>query len=187
MDARRLAVGMLLFTAACPRPHGAQLGGGDPATARDAGAGRRAWIGWRSHEPLVRACGSGASDPIPDVGQANCWRGGAGGPLKMTDNGFVRDASPADHVPGDRCRVEYEDAADASSPARAWLASPTGRELLDAWMPAAGSQDTGYATEVSFSPDGKLVALVHLRVTKRASGAFIEVDEVLVRRAPACP
>lgn len=105
----------------------------------------------------------------------------------MTDDGFVRDTSPADHAPGAGCRIVYEEAADTSSPVRAWLVSSTKRELLDAWTPAVASSDVGYAIEASFSPYGALVALVHLRAKRGPSGTFVEVDDVVVRPAPTCP
>lgn len=93
------------------------------------------------------------------------------------------DATPPAATPWDRCSVELKGDTQGAS---AIMHTPTDTELLDDWKPDAKTGGDVYAIELSFSPEGKWLALVHLAIHLGDGERIVEVSSVDVRNVPAC-
>jgi hypothetical protein len=66
------------------------------------------------------------------------------------------------------------------------MVTPTGREPLEDWKPEARSAADAYDVEVSFSPEGKWMAVVHVAIHLGDGERIIEIPSVDIRAVPAC-
>jgi len=178
-----LLVAALLAAAAC-KP----TSGGPPAFKSSTGAPMRlGWVTWSDVDELV-FCNRRLDDEGQSVGVLGpCWRQAAGEPPKSLMswlNAGRPDASPPLAGPWDRCVAESK---GDSSGAVATLLTPTGREPIEDWKPDASKIGGDvYAVELSFSPEGKWMAVVHLAIRHGAGERVVEIPSVDIRSVPAC-
>lgn len=93
------------------------------------------------------------------------------------------DESPPNAVPWSRCAVKLE--GDTQS-ARAIMTTPTGTQTLADWKPDASVGGDVYAIELSFSPEGKWMAIEHLAIHLGEGERIIEIPRVDIVPVPAC-
>jgi hypothetical protein len=147
---------------------------------------RLGWITWSDVNEIVY-CNQRLDDDGNRIGVLGpCWHLVAGeSPKKMMswlNAGRADDTSP-NQVPWQRCSVELK--GDAQS-ATATIVSPTERAPLDEWKPDAKVGGDLFAVELSFSPEGKWMALAHLGVHLGEGERIIEFSSVEIRPVPAC-
>jgi hypothetical protein len=163
------------------------------ATATPGGERMRlGWITWNNADELMY-CNRRIDDNGNPVGVLGpCWRLAAGeaAPHKMVswlNIGRMDDKLP-DVGPWPRCSVELEPAKllPKAEPARAWLRSPSGRNVLDEWAPDAGVNGDAFVIELSFSPEGKWMAVAHLAIGLGEGERAVDFSSVTLRELPAC-
>jgi hypothetical protein len=170
-----------LLLAAChaPKPRA-------PLTTATGAPMRLGWLTWSDVNELVY-CNQRLDDAGNRVGVLGpCWHLTAGeAPKKMLSwlNAGRPDDRPPNAVPWSRCHVELEGNAQG---AHATLVSPTASEPLDAWKPGPEVPGDVYAVELSFSPEGKWMAVAHLGVHLGEGERLIEFHDVEIRSVPAC-
>jgi len=165
------------------------------ATQKNSNPGRRArlgWITWQDDSSVIY-CNRRVDDAGGSVGVLGpCWQLGADGNAKKLVswlNSEQPDKSNSDATPQAACAIEQEDAQlpPSPKPARAWLTAKSGRTQLDEWTPDhAKLQADAYSIEPCFSPDGKLIALLHLAVGLGEGVRTIEIAGASLRPAPDC-
>ena len=147
---------------------------------------RLGWLTWSDVNEIVY-CNQRLDDAGNRIGVLRpCWHQVAGeAPKKMLSwlNAGRPDETSPNAVPWSRCSVELE---GNSQGARATLVSPTTRAPLDEWKPAADVPGDVYADELSFSPEGKWMAVAHLGVHLGEGERIIEIHDVEIRAVPAC-
>lgn len=171
----------MLFAAAChaPRPRA-------PLSKPTGAPIRLGWVTWSDVNEIVY-CNQRLDDNANRIGVLGpCWHLTAGeAPKKMMswlNAGRADDTSP-NQVPWQRCSVELQGDAHGAS---ATVVSPTGRAPLDDWKPDASVPGDLYAVELSFSPEGKWVAVAHLGIHLGEGERIIEFSSVEIRPVPAC-
>lgn len=102
--------------------------------------------------------------------------------LSWLNAGRPDETSP-NAVPWPRCSVELKGDTQSAS---ATLVSPTGRETIDEWKPDASVGGDVYAIELSFSPEGKWMAVAHLAIHLGEGERIVEIPSVQIRNVPAC-
>src|SRR5262249_35116460 len=115
-----------------------------------------------------------------------CWRLVAGeAPRKMLSwlNAGRPDDSAPNAVPWSRCSVELKGDVQGAT---ATLVTPTGRETLEDWKPSAEVGGDLFGVELSFSPEGRWMALVRVAVHLGEGERIVEIPEVEIRPVPAC-
>lgn len=147
---------------------------------------RLGWITW-SDVNEVLYCNRRLDDAGNLVGVLGpCWRMSAGErPKKILSwlNAGRPDDTPPNAVPWTRCSVELKGDSQSAS---ATLVSPTGREPIEEWKPDATVGGDVYGVELSFSPEGKWLAVVHLAVHLGEGERIVEIPSVEIRNVPAC-
>jgi hypothetical protein len=93
------------------------------------------------------------------------------------------DATPPNATPWDRCSVELHGDTQGAS---AIMHTPTGTEPIDEWKPDAKTGGDVFADELSFSPEGRWMAVVHLAIHLGEGERIIEIPSVDIRTIPAC-
>lgn len=178
---RRLSYVVALLFAAChaPRPRA-------PLTTATGAPLRLGWVTWSDVNEIVY-CNQRLDDNGARVGVLGpCWQQAAGEPpkkmLSWLNAGRPDDTSP-NAVPWRRCAVEL--AGDRSG-ATGTLLTPTGREPIDQWKPDAGVGGDLFADELSFSPEGKWMAVAHLAIHLGEGERIIEIHDVVIKPVPAC-
>jgi hypothetical protein len=164
-----------------------------PQTPRPAAHSLRlGWVAWGTPSRIYY-CNRRLDDQGNPVGVTGpCWRleAGESEPHRMVAwmNAEHPDATTPDAFPGGKCRVELEDAqlVPAPRPARAWLVAPSGKTLLDEWTPDPKVVGDLFAVEVSFAPEGKWMALVHLAVGLGEGERSVEFAGAAIRPLPGC-
>ncbi len=143
---------------------------------------RLGWITWSDVNELIY-CTRRIDDEANQVGVLGpCWRESAGeAPKKMFAwlNAGRRDDSAPDRGPWDRCAVELKDTT-------AVLVTPTERTVLDDWKPGNDVPGDRFLVELSFSPEGKWMAVEHVAVHLGEGERIIEIPSVEIRPVPAC-
>jgi len=172
----------LLVAAACKPTRG-------PLTPLKSSTGqpmRLGWVTWSDVNELIY-CNRRLDDDGQAVGVLGpCWRQVAGEPPRTIMswlNAGRPDASPPLAGPWDRCAVE---AKGDQNGAVATLLTPTSREPIEDWKPDAKVGGDVYAVELSFSPEGKWMAVVHLAIHLGAGERIVEIPSVDIRAVPAC-
>ena len=115
-----------------------------------------------------------------------CWQLTAGErPKKMLSwlNAGRPDHSAPNSVPWPRCAVELK---GDSKMASATLLTPTSRESIEEWKPDAQVGGDLYGLELSFSPEGQWMAVVHVAVHLGDGERIVEIPSVDIRPVPAC-
>ncbi|MCU1278152.1 MAG: hypothetical protein JWM53_1698 [bacterium] len=181
---RLRAVAALAFAlvagCAAPRPR--------PPLKTPTGAPMRlGWVTWSDVNEIVY-CNQRLDDNGNRIGVLGpCWHLAAGeSPKKMMswlNAGRADDTSPLAVPWQQRCSVELKGDTQGAS---ATLVSPTGREPIDEWKPDAKTGGDLYAVELSFSPEGKWMAVAHLGVHLGEGERIIEIHGVEIRAVPAC-
>ena len=147
---------------------------------------RLGWVTWSDVNEIVY-CNQRLDDAGNRVGVLGpCWHQTAGEPPKKMMswlNAGRPDATPPNAVPWERCSVELRGDTQAAS---ATLLTPTSRELLDDWKPDAQIGGDRFADELSFSPEGKWMAVVHVALHLGEGERIVEVPSVDIRPVPAC-
>jgi hypothetical protein len=177
-----MTVALMLALAACkssppPRP---------PLRSSTGYPMRLGWVTWSDVNELLY-CNRRLDDEGQQVGVLGpCWRLTAGEqPKRIMSwlNAGRPDASPPGGGPWDRCHLETH--GDSQG---AWikLVTPTSKDSIDDWKPDAKVGGDLYATELSFSPEGKWMAVVHLAVHLGDGERIIEIPSVDIRSVPAC-
>ena len=151
---------------------------------------RLGWVTWSDVNEIIY-CNQRLDDNGNRIGVLGpCWHLVAGeAPQKMMswlNAGRPDDKSP-NAVPWQRCSIELHGSlkGDAQG-ASATLVSPTGREPIDEWKPDPKRSGDVYAVELSFSPEGKWMAVAHLGVHLGEGERVIEIHDVEIRAVPAC-
>jgi hypothetical protein len=143
---------------------------------------RLGWITWSDVNELI-FCTRRIDDDANQVGNLGpCWRQAAGDqPKKMFAwlNAGRPDDTPPDRGPWDRCLAEIKDTTVV-------LATPTERTVLDEWKPGNDVQGDRFAVELSFSPEGKWMAVEHVAIHVGEGERIIEIPSVEIRPVPAC-
>ncbi|HXU70599.1 MAG TPA: hypothetical protein VN947_14780 [Polyangia bacterium] len=147
---------------------------------------RLGWVTWSDVNEIVY-CNQRLDDNAQRIGVLGpCWHETVGErPKQMMSwlNAGRPDATPPNAVPFSRCSVEL---AGDSHGASATLVTPTGREPIDDWKPDATVPGDLFADELSFSPEGKWMAVVHLGIHLGEGERIIEVHDVDIKQIPAC-
>jgi hypothetical protein len=179
---RPLLVALLALAAACAPLRGARA----PLKSSKGQPLRLGWITWSDVNELIY-CNRRLDDEGQSVGVLGpCWRQVAGEPPKQIMswlNAGRPDATPPTAGPWDRCAVE---AKGDSQGAVATLLTPTGREPIEEWKPDAKVGGDVYAVELSFSPEGKWMAVAHLAIHLGEGERVVEIPSVDIRSVPAC-
>jgi hypothetical protein len=143
---------------------------------------RLGWITWSDVNELI-FCTRRLDDDANQVGNLGpCWRQAAGDqPKKMFAwlNAGRPDDTPPNRGPWDRCLAEIKDTTVV-------LATPTERTLLDDWKPGNDVQGDRFTVELSFSPEGKWMAVEHVAIHVGEGERIIEIPSVEIRPVPAC-
>jgi hypothetical protein len=185
MRRRHVSVAVLLAVAALPACHPHK--GPAPVTTTASGAPiRLGWITWSDVHEIIY-CTRRLDDNGTQIGVTGpCFRQTAGEPPKKIVswlNAGRPDDKPPNAVPWSRCSVELK--GDTQG-ALATLLTPTTRETLEDWKPDASVGGDVYALELSFSPEGNWLAVVHLAVHLGEGERIIEIPHVDIRPVPAC-
>jgi hypothetical protein len=185
MRACRSALVALLIVGGCHAPQSRA-----PLTTPTGALLRLGWITW-SDVNEVLYCNRRLDDAGNAVGVLGpCWRMSAGEPPKKILswlNAGRPDERPPNAVPWSRCTIELRGSLKGDSQsASATLVSPTGREPIEAWTPDASVAGDLYAVELSFSPEGKWLAIVRLAVHLGEGERIVEIPSVDIRPVPAC-
>ena len=151
-------------------------------TAPNGRALRLGWITWSGVDELIY-CTRRLDDDANQVGNLGpCWRQSAGDkPKKMFAwlNAGRPDDSPPDKGAWDRCLLEIKDTSIT-------MVTPTERTLLDDWHPGNDVPGDRFIDEVSFSPEGKWMAVEHVAVHLGEGERIVEIPSVEIRPVPAC-
>ena len=147
---------------------------------------RLGWITWSDVNEIVY-CNRRLDDNGGQIGVLGpCWRQTAGErPKKILSwlNAGRPDESPPTAVPWQRCFVER---AGDTQGARLTLRTPTETETLEDWKPDATVGGDVYGLEVSFSPEGRWMAVVRLAIHLGEGERIVEIPSVDIRPVPAC-
>lgn len=184
---------MILLAACAPSSTQRAAKAGFPARATpEHKRVRLGWVTWPNADTMIY-CNRRVDDQGNLVGVLGpCWRYEAGEPAPkkiMSWSNLGRpDSTPPAVGPWDRCTLELEDArlVPTPSPARASLQSPTAKTPLDEWTPDPKLTGDAYATEVSFSPEGKWMAVLHLSIGLGEGERTIEIADAKLAAVPAC-
>jgi hypothetical protein len=179
---RRTACLLALALAACkpaPRPRA-------PLRSSTGQLMRLGWVTWSDVNELI-FCNRRLDDNGQTVGVVGpCWRQSAGEPPKRILswlNAGRPDETPPNAGPWDRCSVEVQ--GDTRG-ALATLLTPTGRESIEDWKPDAKVGGDVYAVELSFSPEGRWMAVARVAIHLGEGERIIEIPSVEIRAVPAC-
>ncbi|HWE27885.1 MAG TPA: hypothetical protein VHB97_07775 [Polyangia bacterium] len=139
---------------------------------------RLGWITWSDVNEIVY-CNQRLDDAGNRVGVLGpCWQEAAGEPPKKMMswlNAGRPDETLPNAVPWQRCSVELHDGS-------AVMHTPTTQQQLELWHAAGNDAHT----ELSFSPEGKWMAIVDLVVHRGEGEQIVEIDHVLIEPVPAC-
>jgi hypothetical protein len=167
------------------------------ATQKNGTPGHRArlgWISWQDNTSVIY-CNRRLDDADGPIGVLGpCWQ------LALADHGAAHrliswlnseqpDRSRADATPLS-CALELEDArlVPQLAPARAWLVGKTDRQAIDEWTPDVAKLGADrYLIEPSFSPDGKVIAFVHVALGVGEGERTVEIAHVVMRTTVGCP
>lgn len=176
-----VALVALLLASACHAPKPRM-----PLTKPTGALVRLGWVTWSDVNEIVY-CNQRLDDNATRIGVLGpCWHEVAGEPPKKMMswlNAGRADDTPPNAVPWQRCSVELHGDAQSAS---ATLVSPTGREPIDEWKPDATVGGDLYADELSFSPEGKWMAVAHLGIHLGEGERIIEIHGVDIKPVPAC-
>jgi hypothetical protein len=147
---------------------------------------RLGWVTWSDVNEIVY-CNQRLDDNGIRIGVLGpCWHQTAGEPPKKMmswlNAGRPDDTSP-NAVPWHRCSVDFTSAHDGAT---ATLITPTGREPIDDWKPDATVGGDVFADELSFSPEGKWMAVLRLGIHLGEGERIIEIHSVDIKEVPAC-
>ncbi|HEY2744194.1 MAG TPA: hypothetical protein VGL86_06215 [Polyangia bacterium] len=135
---------------------------------------RLGWITWSDVNELVY-CNQRLDDAGNRVGVLGpCWHMTVGEPAKKMLswlNAGRPDSTPPNATPWERCSVELRGGT-------AILHTPTETQTL--------ASDANGRVELSFSPEGKWMAIVHVALSGGEGERIVEVSAVDVRPIPAC-
>lgn len=147
---------------------------------------RLGWVTWSDVNELIY-CNRRLDDSGEQTGVLGpCWQELAGEhPKKLFSwlNGGRPDETPPNAGPWQRCAVELK---GDSKGATATLLTPTGREAIEDWKPDSKVGGDVYGLELSFSPEGKWMAVLHLGIHLGDGERIVEVSSVDIRTVPAC-
>jgi hypothetical protein len=149
---------------------------------------RLGWVTWSDVNEIVY-CNQRLDDSGTRVGVLGpCWHLTAGeSPKQMMSwlNAGRPDETAPNAVPwpANRCSVAL---AGDSKGATATLVTPTGREPIDDWKPDATVGGDLFADELSFSPEGKWMAVARLGIHLGEGERIIEIHGVDIKQVPAC-
>jgi hypothetical protein len=172
-----------------------------PAPSKHAippGKERLAAVMWPVAKAIIY-CTRRLDDYAQPVGVAGpCWRLEAGDPepsktLSWSTLGRF-ETSPPDTTPasyGGRCHLEIEQGqrTPALKPARLTWVTPSGRKVLDDWMPTDDPdaiEADGYTIETTFAPEGEWMAILHVAVGLGDGERVVRVPHAKMIRVPAC-
>ncbi len=176
------AIAVAAAGAGCKRPLSAR----PPLKSSTGQPFRLGWITWSDVNEILY-CNRRIDDNGDQVGVLGpCFRLSAGErPRQIMSwlNAGRPDASPPHAGPWDRCRLEHK--GDSES-AQLTMVTPTGKEPLEDWRPEAKVAADAYDVEVSFSPEGKWMAVVHVAIHLGDGERIIEIPSVDIRAVPAC-
>ena len=157
-----------------------------PLTTATGAPMRLGWVTWSDVNEIVY-CNQRLDDNGTRVGVLGpCWHEVAGeAPKKMMSwlNAGRPDETPPNAVPWQRCSVELKGDTQSAS---AIMHTPTSTETIDDWKPDAKVGGDVYADELSFSPEGKWMAVVHLAIHLGDGERIVEIPSVDIRTIPAC-
>jgi hypothetical protein len=179
-----LWLGLLLALGAggCKRPLSAR----PPLKSSTGQPFRLGWVTWSDVDELLY-CNRRIDDNGEQVGVLGpCFRLAAGERPKQIMswlNAGRPDATPPLAGPWDRCTLEHK---GDSNGAQLTLVTPTKKEPLEDWQPDSKVGGDAYAVEVSFSPEGKWMAVVHVAIHLGDGERIIEIPFVDIRPVPAC-
>jgi hypothetical protein len=143
---------------------------------------RLGWITWSDVNELIYCTRRLDDDGNQEGNLGPCWRQSAGDkPKKMFAwlNAGRPDDSAPDNGPWDRCAAEVKNAT-------AVLVTPTERTLIDDWRPTLDTHGDRFLVELSFSPEGKWMAVEHVAVHLGEGERIVEIPSVEIRPVPAC-
>lgn len=152
---------------------------------------RMAWVSWPDIDAMLY-CTRRLDDYALQVGMPGpCWRHPAGGEATRIFSWFSLsrpDSSSPLRSVADRCHVELEEAVTTPepAPARAYWVTPTERVLIEEWMPERETPGDRFLIELSFSPESKWMAVLHVAVDVGDGERIVRVDASAVRPIPAC-
>jgi hypothetical protein len=143
---------------------------------------RLAWITWSNVDEIMY-CTRRLDDEANQVGVLGpCYRQQAGEPpRKMLSwlNVARPDDRPPNAGPWERCAIELKETS-------ATLLTPTGRAAIEEWKPGNEVQGDRFAVELSFSPEGKWMAVERVAVHVGEGERIVELPSVEIRPVPAC-
>ena len=179
---RTRAVGLLvLLAAACHAPRARA-----PLTTPSGAPLRLGWVTWSDVNEILY-CNRRLDDSGGQVGVLGpCWRLTAGeSPRRILSwlNAGRSDETSPNAVPWTRCSVALSGDTQGAS---ATLLTPTSRDLIDDWKPDASTGGDRFAVELSFSPEGKWMAVVRVAVHLGDGERIVEIPSVEIRPLPAC-
>jgi hypothetical protein len=147
---------------------------------------RLGWVTWSDVNEII-FCTRRLDDSGAAVGVLGpCWRQPAGEPPRKILswlNAGRPDATAPTAGPWDRCTVESK---GDSQGATATLLTPTGRETIEDWRPDPKIGGDVFAIELSFSPEGRWMAVVRLAIHLGEDERIVEIPSVDIRSVPAC-
>jgi hypothetical protein len=153
---------------------------------------RLGWLTW-SNPTTILYCNRRIDDqgnPVGVTGPCSRLEAGEQTPHRIVDwtNAGRPDSTAPTAGPWDRCSIELEDAqlVPTPKPARAFVVSPTGKTLIEEWTPDPKINGDVFALEVSFSPEGKWMAVARLAIGLGEGERTIEVSGVNIWPVPAC-
>jgi hypothetical protein len=150
---------------------------------------RLGWVSWNSNDEIY-ACTRRVDDNGNTIGvMGPCKKIGLDGvnhTLVSWLNVETPDRSPSNASPFPAgCKLVLED-GHLPSPARLILVTPTGRKTLDEWKPDEKTEGDVFATEATFSSDGKRMASVHLAIGLGEGERVVAVAGAKLFDTPAC-
>jgi hypothetical protein len=157
-----------------------------PLTTATGAPVRLGWITWSNVSELIY-CNRRVDDNANQVGVLGpCFRLAAGEqPKKIVSwlNAGRSDEAAPNATPWPRCSIELKGDTQGAS---ATMVTPTTRELIEDWKPDASVGGDVYGLELSFSPEGQWMAIVHVAVHLGEGERIVEIPQVDIRPLPAC-
>src|SRR5262249_32375616 len=155
-----------------------------PLTTSTGAPMRLGWITWSDVNEVVY-CNQRLDDNGTRIGVLGpCWHLAAGErPKQMMSwlNAGRPDATSPGPGPWDRCSVKLTGDPPGAA---ATLVTPTGEEPIDDWKPDATVGGDVFADELSFSPEGKWMAVAHLGIHLGEGERIVEVHDVEIKQVP---
>jgi hypothetical protein len=165
-----------------------------PARRAPPAQARLGWVTWSSPDELI-FCNrrvDDAGNPIGVTGPCARQVAGESGSHRIMSWTTVDrpDPAPPDAGPWERCHLELEGSRAAGlqrlAPVRAWLVAPSGRTLVDEWLPDPKLGGDQFAVEASVSREGRWLAFAHVSIGIGDGARALEVASVTIVAVPAC-